>query len=101
MDCLLLLFFYACFLLPVFLARSIVQWQARWYAHFFRHGEQSLDRMQDPLSRLIYGKMSDFVTIGPENPDAFPRAIWCIRLLGLTGLVVTTIILIFWAAASP
>ncbi len=97
----LLLFYGIGFILVAFPA-PIVRWQARMYARHYPQKEERelLDRLQwfNPLSRLIYGKMSDFIDTAPDHPEAFPRAIWFVRLLGLIPLIGGTVILIYFTA---
>jgi hypothetical protein len=96
--CIGLLLLYGSGLALFVFAGPIVKWQARIYARWYPHNEdrELLDRLQglNPFSRPLYGKMSDFVAAASEHPEAFPRVVWFVRLLGLLPLVVATAILV-------
>ncbi len=91
--------FYAIGLALVALAPLIVKWHASWWARWYptEREREVADEMArlNPLNRLIIGRMSDYLSIEPEHPEAVPRMVWFVRLLGVVPLIFATVVLIF------
>jgi len=96
---LLLALFYLVSLLIAAFPAQIVSWHARMYRHNYpnKRALDLLDQLQmfDPLGKFLVGKASDYVMKGPEEPEAFPRMVWFIRLLGLIPLIGATLVLLY------
>lgn len=100
---LVLTLLYLVSLLVVAFPAKIVSWHARMYRHNYPD-EQALKRLDEmqvfnPLSTFLVGKASDYATKGPEEPEAFPRMVWFIRLLGLIPMIGYTFVLFYIALA--
>jgi len=98
---LLLVLLYLVSLLIVVFPAKIVSWHARMYRYNYpdERARAQLDQMQvfNPLSTFVIGKMSDYAVRGLEEPEAFPRMILFIRLLGLIPMIGMTLALLYVA----
>lgn len=77
-------------------APTIVAWHARMYKRHYQGAEAQarLDGMGsvNPLNRCLIGRMSEYASIGPENPWAFPKVIALIRI--------PAAIVVFWTTGG-
>jgi len=85
----------------VFFPHSIIQWTARAYAWFYptERARQMADRLF-PLNKRLFGaRMSEFILVASEHPEAFVGLVWFVRLLGLIPWITATSILIYIVVA--
>lgn len=97
--CIGIAFLYFISILLVVFSNKIVSWHATYSRNSYpdKRSLEQADRLMifNPLSKFLIGTMSDYAAKGPEHPEAFPRMIWFIRLLGLIPMVVYTLVVIF------
>ncbi len=75
-----------------------------WYARYCRNSypdKRSLehaDRLMafSPWNKYLFGTMSEFVAKGPDQPQAFPRLVWLIRIVVLIPLLFFEVFAIYF-----
>ncbi len=80
-------------------ARQIISWNASTARRAYPDPKAlaMADQLMvfNPLGRFLFGSVSRYAALGPEHPEAFPRLIWTLRIIGSLTMVLSTAVFIF------